>query len=94
MIVAVLAGGFVDGWSNSAGERGLPGLLGILVLIAGVSLLVTGRYATGLFDFVVGINRWVFRVAAYVLLLRDEYPPFRLDQGPDEPEGAPVARLD
>ena len=90
VIVAVLAGG----WSDGAGGRALPGLLGILILIAGVSLLVTGRYATGLFDFVVGINRWVFRVAAYVLLLRDEYPPFRLDQGPDESEGIPLARLD
>jgi hypothetical protein len=24
-------------------------------------------------------------VLAYVLLMRDEYPPFRLDQGADEP---------
>jgi hypothetical protein len=26
-------------------------------------------------------------VLAYVLLLRDEYPPFRLDQGGTEPDG-------
>ena len=44
-----------------------------------------GNQVRGLFDLVMGLNRWVYRVAAYVLLLTDEYPPFRLDQGGDEP---------
>lgn len=57
-------------------------LLGILVLIAAIALLFTGRYPEGLFDLVVGINRWAYRVWAYAALMRDEYPPFRLDQGP------------
>ena len=69
----------VDDWFWGIGFE--TGLIGILVLFAGVALLFTTRYPGGLFDFVVGLDRWVARVAAYVLLMRDEYPPFRLDQG-------------
>ncbi|OSC39750.1 DUF4389 domain-containing protein [Mycobacterium decipiens] len=62
----------------------LPSLLAILLVIAAVTLLFTGRYPAGLYDLVIGINRWAIRVRAYKGLMRDEYPPLRLDMGPRE----------
>ena len=51
----------------------------IAVVISGLSILFTGRYPVGLFNFVVGTLRWEFRVLAYAfLLVTDRYPPFRL----------------
>jgi hypothetical protein len=35
-------------------------------------------------DLVMGLNRSSYRVIAYAALMRDEYRPFRLDQGPRE----------
>lgn len=51
----------------------------LAVVLAWFAILFTGRYPRGLFDYVVGVQRWFVRVAAYALLLTtDEYPPFRL----------------
>ena len=49
---------------------------GILAIIIGFILLFTGKYPADLFKFMMGVNRWSYRVSAYVLLMRDEYPPF------------------
>ncbi len=91
IVVAVLAGnwtlrlglrrlGLVErlatyGWGPTGG-----GLISILVLFAALALLFAGRYPRGLFDLVVALNRWVFRVVAYATLMRDEYPPFSLER--------------
>jgi Domain of unknown function (DUF4389) len=65
---------------------GSVSLITILLLIALIGLLFTARYPKGLYDLVIGINRWALRVRAYASLMRDEYPPFRLDMGAREPE--------
>ncbi|MFC5182599.1 DUF4389 domain-containing protein [Actinomadura harenae] len=62
-----------------------PGLIGVLVLIVAIALLFTAKYPRGLFHLLMGLSRWTLRVSAYALLLTDTYPPFRLDQGPNEP---------
>lgn len=52
----------------------------VVTIIAWFAILFTGKYPQGLFNFVVGVLRWNWRVTAYALLLStDKYPPFTLD---------------
>lgn len=55
-------------------------LEGLLVLIAVLVKLVTGNYPEGIFELVMGINRWNVRVSAYWNLMTDTYPPFSLSE--------------
>ena len=66
----------------------LPHLIAIAVLgiawflttlISWCWILLTVRFPATLFDFGTGVLRWTLRVEAYLLLLRDEYPPFALE---------------
>lgn len=84
LVVAFFVGGWGTGWRGDW-DLGGGGLIALLAFIAVVVLAVSGRYPEAIFDFVMGMNRWCFRVLAYAAQMRDEYPPFRLDMGGPDP---------
>lgn len=51
----------------------------IVSVIAWFAILFTGTYPEGLYRFGVGVMRWFMRYDSYLLLMRDEYPPFSLE---------------
>ena len=103
-IAAVFAGGAAYTHAAGSGHAWQAdalsgGLIGLLACFAAITLLVTGRYPRGLYNFIIGMNRWVVRVIAYAALMTDAYPPFHLDQGgtgvpvPDDLTPASPARV-
>ena len=70
-----------DNWSADYQSTAGISLLGLLVIVGGFFLLITRQYPRALFDLVLGLTRWQYRVITYVALMRDEYPPFHLEQG-------------
>ena len=86
IVISLFMGGWMWGWDScpwgsgswSAGNGEGIGLVIVLVIIAAVVLLFTGKYHGDIFKFVIGMNRWSYRVCAYAALMTDQYPPFRL----------------
>ncbi len=52
----------------------------IVTFILWVVIVITGKRPRGLFDFLLGYNRWSVRVGAYYMHMTDEYPPFSMDE--------------
>lgn len=90
LVVGIFAGGLGIGWMGAWRVAGGGGLIALLAIVAAVVLAVRGRYPESIFDVVMGMNRWCFRVLAYVALMRDEYPPFQFDSGGMDPGTLPA----
>jgi len=78
---AVLLGRWVTGMPQILLCWALEPFLQLLCVTNAVWLLCIGTINQGMFDLLLGIVRWRYRVAVYVSLMRDEYPPFRMDLG-------------
>ncbi len=57
----------------------------VILIVSFLAVLFTGRYPEGMFSFLVGFERWRSRVAAYLFLQTDRYPPFTLEDDPSYP---------
>ena len=95
LIVSIFVGGGIwlgerAGSADNSWGAGVS-LLSLLLCVAAIVLLFTGRYPKPLYDFILGMDRWVLRVSAYTALMTDRYPPFRLDQGGTDPGSVPAS---
>ncbi|MGO8904924.1 MAG: DUF4389 domain-containing protein [Solirubrobacteraceae bacterium] len=66
-------------WVRDRDLDRLASALRVAVTGAWFAILFSGRYPRGIFDYVEGVIRWHNRVVGYALILvTDQYPPFRL----------------
>jgi hypothetical protein len=65
----------------------------VVWIITFFAILFTGKHPKGMFDFKVGVLRWLWRVGfySYDALGTDKYPPFSLDPDPDYPADLEIA---
>jgi hypothetical protein len=89
--------------SSSAMWRVFSGWPSALVLVAlcwfgtfvwfwaALTILVRGRIGTGTHNYLLGVQRWSFRLLAFQASLVDEYPPFSFDDS--TPPALPSARV-
>lgn len=93
LIAGVLGSGTGFGFAGGHWSAQMPSVIGVLVLVAGVLLLIGRGYPRGIYDLVIGFDRWSIRTLAYCAFLTAEYPPFRLDLGGSEPTPGAAARV-
>jgi|SRR5712671_992923 len=81
-------------WVGSSGTFGTEGgLLGavatFLAVVSWFTIVIAGSHILGIRQFTTFFMRWRVRAIAYLMLLRDEYPPFG-----DEPYPASIEIVD
>ena len=82
LVAGVFIGGGAAAWTWTDHSWQGPtyvGLISLLVFVSVIVLLFRGEYPRSIFDFVLGLNRWVLRVFAYAAVMTPVYPPFRVD---------------
>ncbi len=90
LVAGVFIGGGAAAWTWTDHSWQGPtyvGLISLLVFVSVIVLLFRGEYPRSIFDFVLGLNRWMLRAFAYAAVMTPVYPPFRVDGGENEPTG-------
>jgi len=68
----------------------LRGVDGILWIVAFFTILFTTRIPPGVYDFLVMVHRYEWRVTSYILWFRESYPPFEFDLVSQDPGNDPA----
>jgi hypothetical protein len=73
VVLCLVSGGSIT-WTDNGGSSGFVAAGGLLFLAPLVMIVFRQKYPRWWFDWNVALWRFTNRVAAYLLLLRDEYP--------------------